>query len=214
MRPSVRHVLELRNRYDDKGGLNAVRIHLRLPNGQMYRETGKLDFVDIGVAKDTDTILLRGTIPNPTLPTDVPGVGRLQELANDEFVTVILEAVEPLSVPAVPRAAILADQQGPYIYVVNDKDVAERRRCRAGARGMSSAFLLRAWKLFLLREYVLLSKAERAQSCRLRESLVSSIDVFLHCFGTIALLSTPCPRERGCVGASARVLAHNRDPSQ
>jgi membrane fusion protein, multidrug efflux system len=129
---SVRRVLELRQRYADNGGLNAVRIHLRLPNGRMYPETGKLDFVDIGVAKDTDTIVLRGTIANPSLRVGVPGVDRLRELADEEFVTVILEAVEPLQVLAIPRTAILADQQGPYVYVVNDKNVAEQRRVKLG----------------------------------------------------------------------------------
>jgi membrane fusion protein, multidrug efflux system len=128
----VRRVLELRQRYADNGGLNAVRIHLRLPNGRMYPETGKLDFVDIGVAKDTDTIVLRGTIANPSLRVGVPGVDRLRELADEEFVTVILEAVEPLQVLAIPRTAILADQQGPYVYVVNDKNVAEQRRVKLG----------------------------------------------------------------------------------
>jgi membrane fusion protein (multidrug efflux system) len=37
---SVLRVLELRNRYADKAGPNAGRIHLRLPNGEMYREAG------------------------------------------------------------------------------------------------------------------------------------------------------------------------------
>lgn len=143
---SVRRVLELRDRYADKGGLNAVRIHLRLPNGQMYRETGKLDFVDIGVAKDTDTILLRGTIPNPLLPTNTPGGGELRELTDNEFVTVILEAVEPLKVLAIPRAAILADQQGPYVYVVNDKNIAEQRRVNLGQSTPDTAAVVEGLK--------------------------------------------------------------------
>ena len=44
----------------------------------------------------------------------------------------LLEAVEPLKVLAVPRAAVLTDQQGPYIYVVNDKNIAEQRRVKLG----------------------------------------------------------------------------------
>ena len=59
-------------------------------------------------------------------------VRRLRELADEEFVTVILEAVEPLQVLAIPRTAILADQQGHYVYVVNDKNVAEQRRVKLG----------------------------------------------------------------------------------
>ena len=127
---SVRRVLELRERYADKGGYHAVQIRVRLPNGEIYGQTGKLDFVDIGVAKDTDTLILRGTIPNSMIQTVEEK--KLYELTDQEFVTVLLEAVEPLKVLAVPRAAILADQQGDYVFVVNDKNVAEQRRVKLG----------------------------------------------------------------------------------
>ena len=33
---------------------------------------------------------------------------------------------------AIPRAAILSDQQGDYVFVVNDKNVAEQRRVKLG----------------------------------------------------------------------------------
>ena len=124
---SVRRVLELRDRYADKGGFDAVRIQLRLPNGRMYDQVGKLDFVDIRVARDTDTIVLRGTIANPVRPPS-----SLRELADDMFVSVLLEAVEPRKVLAVPRGAVLSDQQGDYVYVVNSKNIAEQRRVKLG----------------------------------------------------------------------------------
>lgn len=143
---SVRRVLELRDRYADKGGLNAVRIHLRLPNGQIYRETGKLDFVDISVAKDTDTIVLRGTLANLPLPSNASGDIRLRELTDGEFVTVILEAVEPLQVLAIPRAAVLMDQQGPYVYAVNDKNMAEQRRVKLGQSTPDTAAVVEGLK--------------------------------------------------------------------
>ena len=127
---AMRRVLELRDRYADNGGLDAVKIRLKLPNGRMYGQTGKLDFVDIAVAKDTDTIVLRATIPNPVLRT--VGADHLHELTDDEFVTVSLEAVQPLKVVAVPRAAILSDQQGDYLYVVNAQNIAEQRRVKLG----------------------------------------------------------------------------------
>jgi membrane fusion protein (multidrug efflux system) len=125
---SVRRALELRDRYADKGGFDAVRIRLRLSTGKIYDQIGKLDFVDIGVAKDTDTIVFRGTISNPLMPTGTA----LRELADGQFVAVLLEAVEPLKVLAVPRAALLTDQQGQYVYVVNDKNIAEQRRVTLG----------------------------------------------------------------------------------
>ena len=127
---SVRRVIELRERYGDKGGFDAVKIRVRLPNGEIYGQIGKLDFIDIGVTRNTDTIALRGTIPNPIIET--AGESNFRGLTDGIFVTVSLEAVEPLKVLAIPRAAILSDQQGDYVFVVNDKNVAEQRRVKLG----------------------------------------------------------------------------------
>lgn len=127
---SVRRVIELRERYGDKGGFDAVKIRVRLPNGEIYGQIGKLDFVDIGVTRNTDTIALRGTIPNPVIET--AGESNFRGLTDGIFVTVSLEAVEPLKVLAIPRAAILSDQQGDYVFVVNGKNVAEQRRVKLG----------------------------------------------------------------------------------
>jgi membrane fusion protein (multidrug efflux system) len=127
---AVRRVIELQERYVNKGGFDAVTIRVRLPNGEIYGQTGKLDFVDIGVAKDTDTLTLRGTIPNPVILAS--GESNIRGLTDGLFVTVSLEAVEPLKVLAIPRAAILSDQQGDYVFVVDDKNVAEQRRVKLG----------------------------------------------------------------------------------
>jgi membrane fusion protein (multidrug efflux system) len=129
---SVRRVLLMRDRNASKGGLDAVRLLLKLPNGNLYDQVGKLDFVDISVAQDTDTIILRGIIPNPVLPNAAGGDSRVRELTNDEFVTVLVEAVEPTQVLAVPRASVLSDQQGDYVFVVDADDIARQRRVRLG----------------------------------------------------------------------------------
>src|SRR6202162_2775203 len=60
--------LDLRNRYAAKGGYSAVVIKLRLPDGRVYGEDGKLDYVSPTVAENTDTITLRGVVPNPLFP--------------------------------------------------------------------------------------------------------------------------------------------------
>ena len=62
---SVREALTLRERYATRGGFKAVIIRIRLPNGRMYDQTGQLNFVNNTIAQNTDTITLRGTIPNP-----------------------------------------------------------------------------------------------------------------------------------------------------
>src|SRR5947208_12586141 len=129
---SVRAGLDLRNRYEAKGGFNAVVLKIRLPDGRIYGQTGKLDYVSPTVATNTDTITVRGVVPNP-LPPGVPPSGPApRELFDGEFVTVMIEGVEPITVLAIPRAAVLSDQQGDYIYVVDAQNKAQQRRIQLG----------------------------------------------------------------------------------
>jgi membrane fusion protein (multidrug efflux system) len=128
----TRRAIELREQYADKGGFDAVKIRLRLPDGRVYGQIGKLDFINNVIAQDTDTVTVRGVIPNPVLGQESAGGVKLRELIADEFVTVFIESVDPRQVIAIPRAAILADQQGNYVYVVDDQNIARQRRVRLG----------------------------------------------------------------------------------
>jgi membrane fusion protein (multidrug efflux system) len=128
----VRTALDLRDKYASKGGFSAVVIKLQLPNGKMYGQEGKLDFVNNSIDQSTDTIMLRGSIPNPPLPGAQPGLPGYRELADGEFVNVILEGVQPVEVLAVPRVAVLSDQQGNYVYVVGGDNKVERRAIQLG----------------------------------------------------------------------------------
>ncbi len=114
-----RTALQLRDRYVPKGGFSAVVIRLRLPNGKIYDQTGRLDYVSPTVSENTDTITFRGVIPNPLLFAGKGGTPPIRWLTDGEFVTVMLEGVQPVSVLAIPRAAVLSDQQGDYVYVVD-----------------------------------------------------------------------------------------------
>ena len=128
----TRRAIELREEYAKNGGFDAVKIRLRLTDGRIYAQTGKLDFIDNSIAQGTDTLTVRAVIPNPFLESATAGGVKLRELVADEFVTVLLESVQPKPVLAVPRAAILADQQGSYVYVVDDQNIARQRRVRLG----------------------------------------------------------------------------------
>lgn len=128
---SVRTLLVLRGKYAGNGGFQAVTIKVRLPNGKIYEQAGRLNFIDNTVATGTDTIVLRGDIPNPVL--NIPdSTGRIRELYDNEFVTVLLEGVKPVEVLAVPRSAVLLDQRGEYVYVVGADNKAERRDVKLG----------------------------------------------------------------------------------
>jgi membrane fusion protein (multidrug efflux system) len=123
---SVREAIGLRERYATRGGFKAVVIRIRLPDGRPYDQVGQLNFVNNTIDQGTDTILLRGTIPNPQLNAAV------RELTDNEFVSVLLEGVQPVEVLAIPRAAVLSDQQGDYVFVLGTDNKAEQRRITLG----------------------------------------------------------------------------------
>ena len=102
-----------------KGGYSALTIKIKLPDGRVYDQAGELNFTDNTVQTSTDTIILRGTIPNPKLAMATKKVP-IRELYDNEFVTVMLQGVQPVQVLGIPRAAVLMDQQ---------------RRVRLGRRG-------------------------------------------------------------------------------
>jgi membrane fusion protein (multidrug efflux system) len=116
---STRTVIELEQRAGGKAGALAIRI--RLPDGTLYDQPGKLDFVDNSVAGNTDTMVLRGVMPNPK---------RL--LVDGELVQALLQDIKPIEALTVPRAAVLADQQGDYVFVVGKDNKVEKRSVKLG----------------------------------------------------------------------------------
>jgi membrane fusion protein, multidrug efflux system len=143
---SVRAGLDLRNRYEAKGGFSAVVLKIRLPDGRIYGQNGKADYVSPIVAENTDTLTVRGVFPNPLL-SGVPAKGPApRELFDGEFVTVLLEGVEPITVLGIPRAAVLSDQQGDYVYVVDAQNKAEVRRVQLGQSTPTTAVVTNGLK--------------------------------------------------------------------
>lgn len=142
----VRTGLDLRARYEPKGGFNAVVIKLRLPNGKIYGSDGKLDYVSPTITENTDTFTLRGVVPNPLMAGMPPNGPAPRELFDGEFVSVLLEGVEPITVLAIPRAAVLSDQQGDYVYVVDAQNKAQVRRIQQGQSTPSLAVITNGLK--------------------------------------------------------------------
>lgn len=129
---AVRTVLELRNRYAGRGGFAALRVRLVLPDGKTYAQTGTLDYADPSVAAGTDTLTLRAHIANPLRPGARPDEPGNRELLDGEFVTILLEGATPVRQLAIPRAAVLSDQQGSYVYIVGEGNKVEQRRIQLG----------------------------------------------------------------------------------
>ncbi|MDQ1079635.1 efflux RND transporter periplasmic adaptor subunit [Pseudoroseomonas cervicalis] len=133
----MRTLTEVRARYAERGGLNAVQLRLRLPGGRMYSPVGQVNFVDIDVGRDTDSVLLRGTIPNPVT------AGGYRELTANQIVNVVVEAVQPVQMLTVPRAAVMTDARGDFVYVVAAENKAERRTVRMDAQSTPELAVIR-----------------------------------------------------------------------
>ncbi|MEZ0252127.1 MAG: efflux RND transporter periplasmic adaptor subunit [Methylobacteriaceae bacterium] len=126
----TRTVIDLRNRLAALGGLDALKLRLVLPDGRTYGEAGHVNFTDNTVSSSTDSFAIRGVFANPSRGQNKAGHA-VRELIDGEFVTVIVENPDPVRLVTIPRAAVLTDQRGDYVYVIGDGK-AERRNVTLG----------------------------------------------------------------------------------
>jgi len=96
-------------------------VQVGLPGEDGYPHQGHLDFAAINLTATTGTLLMRGILPNAD-GTILPGLYAR--------VRVPLERKESLLVPEV---AVGHDQQGAYVFAVNEKNVVERRTVKTGS---------------------------------------------------------------------------------
>lgn len=93
-----------------------IKVQLRFADGALYNQTGVIGFVDVTVNRATDTVLARATFPNPS-----------NGLIDGQLVRVLLESNRPQEMVVVPSAALIADQEGIYVFVVVDGKAAVKR---------------------------------------------------------------------------------------
>jgi len=114
-----RELLEARRDSGTSG--DGLVVRLRLADGSIYPEKGKLDFIDVTADAKTDGQTVRAVFDN-----------KQGLLTDGQTVRVIVEGEKVPTVVAVPQAAVALDQTGSYLFVVNDKNVAEQRRVKTG----------------------------------------------------------------------------------
>ena len=108
---------------DRNANVDRARVRIRFSDGTTYREVGDINFVDVTVSRSTDTILVRATMPNPN------GM-----LIDGQLVQVIVDSGTAEERVLVPQAALIADQAGIYVFVVEDgKAVVKRLKIGAEA---------------------------------------------------------------------------------
>jgi membrane fusion protein (multidrug efflux system) len=109
---------------DHPVSVQGINVNLRFTSGQDYGEVGKINFVDVTVDRSTDTVLVRAVFANPA-----------GALIDGQLVNVALEASKAEEQVVVPQAALLSDQQGIYVFVVDNGKAAIKRIKTSGASG-------------------------------------------------------------------------------
>jgi len=98
-----------------------LTVHIRLPDGTIYPHPGLTNFLDVQVQPDTATVTVRAQLPNSDgllIPGGVVGV--------------VVDRGTPVESLLVPQSAVLLDQAGHYVLVVDDAKKVEQRRVTTG----------------------------------------------------------------------------------
>ncbi len=90
------------------------KVELYFQNGEKYELDGVQDFLDNKVDDSTGTVTMRATFQNPK-----------NRLLHGEFVNVKLYANNPVKVPVVPVVAVQENQEGKYVYKIDDKGLPQ-----------------------------------------------------------------------------------------
>jgi membrane fusion protein, multidrug efflux system len=106
------------------GDIAGIKIKIRFADGSTYKHEGTVNFVDVSVDRSTDTVLARATMANPD-----------GALIDGQLVSVAVEAGAPQDKVVVPQAALIADQQGIYVFAVEDGKAVVKRIKTGGESG-------------------------------------------------------------------------------
>jgi membrane fusion protein, multidrug efflux system len=107
-----------------KVDIKGIKVRVRFADGRFYDQTGEINFVSPTVDRATDTVIVRATIANPSAA-----------LIDGQFVQVVLQGSKPQEQIVVPQAALIADQEGIYVFVVEDGKAVVKRLKLGGEEG-------------------------------------------------------------------------------
>jgi membrane fusion protein (multidrug efflux system) len=102
-------------------GNGQFHVSVKLAEGEMYANSGKLTFTDVRISGSTGTSEARAELPNPD--------GLLRP---GQFVRVILNGAQRPDAILVPQRAVLEGPKGKFVYLVNAEGKADARPVEVG----------------------------------------------------------------------------------
>ncbi|MBM3479417.1 MAG: efflux RND transporter periplasmic adaptor subunit [Alphaproteobacteria bacterium] len=127
---SARELLEAQRKAGANGAAGLV-VRVRMADGSLYPEPGRIDFADVQADRNTDTVLVRARLPNPRA-----------ELIDGQTVRVVVEGERPERALMIPQASLQLDQAGAFVLVVDRESKAQVRRVKLGAARAGYAAVL------------------------------------------------------------------------
>ncbi len=109
----------------DFGGMEGIRdrarVRVQLADGTLYGETAKITLIDNKVDSGTNTITLWATFENKD-----------RQLLPGSFATVLISAASEKTLTAVVPSALIMEEGGYYIYVLDEANKISRRNVVPG----------------------------------------------------------------------------------
>jgi len=114
-----------------------MRIEILLPDGSTYSQQGKINFISFQINPTTDTVLVRGIIPNKK----DQAVGDY-DLIPGQYAPVRLILGQDPAALLIPQPALVESQIGQRVFVVNQENKVESRSVEAG-RGYQGQWVIK-----------------------------------------------------------------------
>ncbi len=100
----------------ERPDLKSFKVKLRYSDGVFYDQIGEVNFIDVAVDRSTDIVTARATVANPR-----------GGLIDGQLMTVVVELANSQQKVVIPQSALLADQGGVYVFVVEHGKAVVKR---------------------------------------------------------------------------------------
>ncbi len=118
---SENQLMQLRGSINNGNTSQNFKTEFVFSDGQVYKEPGLINFVDVALDNQMNTLKLRATFPNPK-----------NVLISGQYGRVVLTLNKTLSGIILPQAVIQRDLSGPFVYVVNKDNIIVQKRIVEG----------------------------------------------------------------------------------
>ncbi len=119
-----KQVMEFQRRAKTGGSSDEqYKIELTLPDGSIYQHEANFSFANNQTTASTDSLLVRVTVPNPD-----------HVLIDQTLLDVNVTSRKGIQSLTIPQVSLLLDQQGGYVFIVDEDNTAKKVRVETGAQ--------------------------------------------------------------------------------